>query len=72
MKNEIPIDELSTLISEKELYELKKELREGQTAGQKAALEARRDADRLVRDELKALGCSPDYHHNIRHNSWYF
>jgi len=73
MKNEIPIDELSTLISEKEkeLFELKRELRERQTAGLKAAMEARRDADRLVRDELKALGysgrISSDFHPFFQH-----
>ena len=51
---------------EKELYELKKEHREKKTAGLKAAMEARRDADRLVREELKALGysdrISSDFH----------
>ena len=41
---------------EKELMELKKEYREKQTAGLKAAMEARREADRMVQLELKNLG----------------
>ena len=41
---------------EKELIQLKQEYREKQTAGLKAAMEARREADRLVQLELKNLG----------------
>ena len=41
---------------EKELMQLKQEYREKQTAGLKAAMEARREADRLVQLELKNLG----------------
>ena len=61
-------DDLKAVIAdkEKELAELKQEYREKRTAGLKAAMEARRDADRLVRDELKALGysdrISSDFH----------
>ena len=43
---------------EKELIQLKQEYREKQTAGLKAAMEARREADRLVQLELKNLGYS--------------
>ena len=43
---------------EKELMQLKQEYREKQTAGLKAAMEARREADRLVQLELKNLGYS--------------
>ena len=41
---------------EKELIQLKQEYREKQTAGLKAAMEARREADRMVQLELKNLG----------------
>ena len=41
---------------EKELMQLKQEYREKQTAGLKAAMEARREADRMVQLELKNLG----------------
>ena len=41
---------------EKELMQLKQEYREKQTAGLKAAMEARREADKLVQLELKNLG----------------
>ena len=43
---------------EKELIQLKQEYREKQTAGLKAAMEARREADRMVQLELKNLGYS--------------
>ena len=43
---------------EKELMQLKQEYREKQTAGLKAAMEARREAERLVQLELKNLGYS--------------
>ena len=43
---------------EKELMQLKQEYREKQTAGLKAAMEARREADKLVQLELKNLGYS--------------
>ena len=43
---------------EKEPIQLKQEYREKQTAGLKAAMEARREADRLVQLELKNLGYS--------------
>ena len=43
---------------EKELIQLKKEYREKQTNGLKAAMEARREADRMVQLELKNLGYS--------------
>ena len=41
---------------EKELYELKKEYREKKTAGLKAAMEAKREAENMIRDEMKSLG----------------
>ena len=41
---------------EKELYELKKAYREKKTAGLKAAMEAKREAENMIRDEMKSLG----------------
>ena len=49
---------------EKELIQLKQEYREKQTAGLKAAMEARREADRLVQLELKNLGYNPNTNWN--------
>ena len=46
---------------EKELMQLKQEYREKQTAGLKAAMEARREADRMVQLELKNLGYNTNY-----------
>ena len=53
---------------EKELMQLKQEYREKQTAGLKAAMEARREADKLVQLELKNLGYNP----NTNWNSLYW
>ena len=41
---------------EKELYELKKEYRDKRTAGLRSAMEAKREAERMIRDEMKSLG----------------
>ena len=49
---------------EKELIQLKQEYREQQTAGLKAAMEARREADKLVQLELKNLGYNPNTNWN--------
>ena len=52
------IDEMAEMIKEKEkeLYELKKEYRELRTEGLRSAIEQRKEAEKLVRDEMKALG----------------
>tara|TARA_R100001460_G_scaffold82824_2_gene123711 strand:+ start:1933 stop:2136 length:204 start_codon:yes stop_codon:yes gene_type:complete len=65
MKN---IDDMAEMIreKEKELLELKKEYRERRTEGLRHAIEQKREAEKLVRDEMKALGY--DYGSNIR---WY-
>lgn len=54
----IKIDEMSELIKEKEkeLFELKKEYRERKTEGLRHALEQRKEAEKLVREEMKSLG----------------
>jgi len=41
---------------EKQLLEKKKEYREYRTAGLRAAMEARSEAEKAVREEMKALG----------------
>tara|TARA_R100001440_G_scaffold19598_2_gene33085 strand:- start:156 stop:359 length:204 start_codon:yes stop_codon:yes gene_type:complete len=65
MKN---IDDMAEIIreKEKELLELKKEYRERRTEGLRHAIEQKKEAEKLVRDEMKALGY--DYGSNIR---WY-
>jgi len=62
------IDDMAEIIreKEKELLELKKEYRERRTEGLRHAIEQKREAEKLVRDEMKALGY--DYGSNIR---WY-
>ena len=51
-------EELADMIKEKEkeLYDMKKEYRERRTEGLRSAMEQRKEAENLVRDELKALG----------------
>jgi vacuolar-type H+-ATPase subunit H len=44
--------------TEQRLVELKKEYRESKTAALRAALEARNEADALVREEMRNLGYS--------------
>lgn len=66
------IDEMAEIIKEKEkeLYEMKKEYRERRTEGLRSAMEQRKEAEKLVRDEMKALGYDNGipYSSNIR---WY-
>ena len=56
-------DELQELLdqikeAEAHLVELRKEYREKRTAGLRAAIEARNEADKVIQEELKALGGS--------------
>jgi SMC interacting uncharacterized protein involved in chromosome segregation len=55
---EIEINELAEQIKEAELHlaELRKEYRERKTAGLRAAISARNEADKVLRQELQALG----------------
>jgi hypothetical protein len=55
---DIKIDDMAELIKEKEkeLFELKKEYRERKTEGLRHALEQRKEAEKLVREEMKSLG----------------
>ena len=53
--------ELETLaeeikLTESKLSDLRKEYRERKTAGLRAAIEARNEADAMIREEMKALG----------------
>ena len=56
-------DELQELLdqikeAEAHLAELRKEYREKRTAGLRAAIEARNEADAMIREEMKAMGYS--------------
>ena len=55
---EIEVNELAEQIKEAELHltELRKEYRERKTAGLRAAISARNEADKVLREELQALG----------------
>jgi len=55
---EIEINELAEQIKEAEMHlaELRKEYRERKTAGLRAAISARNEADKVLRQELQALG----------------
>lgn len=55
---EIELNELAEQIKEAELHlaELRKEYRERKTAGLRAAISARNEADKVLRQELQALG----------------
>tara|TARA_Y100001972_G_C7506904_1_gene256322 strand:+ start:452 stop:661 length:210 start_codon:yes stop_codon:yes gene_type:complete len=55
---EIEVNELAEQIKEADqhLAELKKEYRERKTAGLRAAISARNEADKVLREELQALG----------------
>ena len=55
---EIELNELAEQIKEAEVHlsELRKEYRERKTAGLRAAISARNEADKVLREELQALG----------------
>ena len=64
-------DELQELLdqikeAEAHLTELRKEYREKRTAGLRAAIEARNEADAMIREEMKAMGYSGFTWRNIR------
>ena len=52
------IADLAEMIKEKEkeLLDMKREYRERRTEGLRSAIEQRKEAEKLVRDEMKALG----------------
>ena len=43
-------------LTEQKLSDLRKEYRERKTAGLRAAIEARKEADALIREEMQSLG----------------
>lgn len=47
--------------TEAHLTELKKQYREKKTAGLRAAIEARQEADKLIREEMKSLGYTSSF-----------
>tara|TARA_Y100001937_G_C7057432_1_gene302092 strand:+ start:603 stop:830 length:228 start_codon:yes stop_codon:yes gene_type:complete len=55
---DITLDEMGDMIreKEKELLDLKKQYRERRTEGLRVAIEQRREAEKLVREEMKSLG----------------
>ena len=63
MDNELEHLESAIREAEKQLDDMKKEYRETRTSSLRAALEARKDIDATIRDELKSLGYtnSPAY-----------
>ena len=48
-------------LTEQKLSDLRKEYRERKTAGLRAALEARKEADRMIREEMKGLDPQSSY-----------
>ena len=64
---DLKVDEMAELIreKEKELLEMKKEYRERRTERLRHALEQKKEAEKLVRDEMKALGY--DYGSTVRY-----
>ena len=57
---------------EQELSEKKKALREAKYAGLRTAMQARKDADEAVRQELKELGLTPTSFGTPLHWHWKF
>jgi aspartate aminotransferase-like enzyme len=64
------LDDLATAIkdAEAELAAMRKEYRDRRTAGLKAAIEARNEADKAVRAEMKALGVN---YYRATTNPWW-
>ena len=58
MNDKYSIETLAEEITatERRLNDLRKEYRERKTAGLRAAIEARNEADKLIREEMKSLG----------------
>lgn len=58
MNEDIELESLAQEIkdTEQKLMDLRKEYRDRRTAGLRAAIEARNEADKVLREELSALG----------------
>ena len=68
------IEELQENIKEmeKELVEKKKALREAKYSGLRTAMQARKEADEAIRQELKDLGVQPTSFGQPFHYHWKF
>tara|TARA_R100000773_G_C4182439_1_gene91588 strand:- start:502 stop:738 length:237 start_codon:yes stop_codon:yes gene_type:complete len=75
----LDVDELEAMASnikelESQLAQARKEYREKRTANLRNAVEARKEADKLVQEELKALGVNTSSVYSISsglRNSWF-
>ena len=58
MEEKLELDALTEEIklTEQKLSDLRKEYRERKTAGVRAAIEARNEADKVLKEELRAIG----------------
>jgi hypothetical protein len=58
MNDNLELESLAQEIkdTEQKLMDLRKEYRDQRTAGLRAAIEARNEADAMIREEMKALG----------------
>ena len=58
MNDNLELESLAQEIkdTEQKLINLRKEYRDQRTAGLRAAIEARNEADAMIREEMKALG----------------
>ena len=74
MIGESEIQELQDNIKEmeQELLEKKKALREAKYAGLRTAMQARKEADEAIRQELKELGVQPTSFGAPFHYNWKF
>ena len=73
---EVTLDEMQEMIKDKEveLLNLKKEYRDRKTAGLRQAMDQKREADKLVREEMKNLGVPErgNYHDSDYYRLRYF
>ena len=73
---EVTLDEMQEMIKDKEveLLNLKKEYRDRKTAGLRQAMDQKREADKLVREEMKNLGVTErwKYHDSDYYRLRYF
>ena len=63
MDDKLELDALAEEIktTEQKLSDLRKEYRERKTAGLRAAIEARNEAEAMIREEMKGLGYNGRY-----------
>jgi len=68
MDDKLELDALTEEIklTEQKLSDLRKEYRDRKTAGVRAAIEARNEADAMIREEMKAMGYSGFTWRNLR------